>query len=256
MQEMKIQSLRRGTRLIVLCAAALASCLWASGCSKSSTAATAGTPVTANVKITSEATSVSMLFMDPASALMQPGVDALEALAQPHALSTAGGAAAGTGGLTSLKYYIESIIICQSLTTSGSGFSDQTGCSTLYTGATESVLNPTSGQTLPPDYATQSTHAAGVTTGYIDLMSDTDRAKIAASSGSVAAGSYNWGLVNWAYPIKVTATIPVAGLYTQAATVTNTSGPGRRSPGDDDLVHGDRARGRGDRADSGTAARG
>ena len=181
-----------------------------SACSSSSST-TPTTSVVANMKITSAATKLSL---DSDSSDL-----------------TAGGAAAGTGGLTSLKYFITSIQICQSMTTTGTAFSAQSGCFTLYSGPTDATLNPSGGAGTSPDYKGMSTYAASTTTGYIDLMSTASRATIATGgtvTGAASAGSYNYGLVNWAYPVKVTATIPVGAsyLYTQATTVTNSTTAG------------------------------
>ena len=56
-----------------------------------------------------------------------------------HLLAFSGGGAVRPG-LESLEYYIYSVQICETLTPSGSGFSNPSGCLQLYSGD-QSVLN-------------------------------------------------------------------------------------------------------------------
>ena len=135
-------------------------------------------------------------------------------------ISFAVGQATATN-LTSLKYFIRDIKLCQSLTVSGSGYSGQSGCIWLYT-ATET-----------PDYDSYlADQALADTTNYIDLMTRAGRDKLNKTVTLTAedVGSYYWGIIDWYRPIKVTGTVTLAdgsgSLYTKSGTTITESGTG------------------------------
>ncbi|MDX2470692.1 MAG: hypothetical protein QNL04_08985 [SAR324 cluster bacterium] len=127
---------------------------------------------------------------------------------------------ATAANLSSLKYFIRDIKICQDLTVNGSGYSGQSGCIWLYTSANS------------PDYDTYlSDEAAADSTNYIDLMTTAGRAKLnkTVTLTSDDAGSYYWGVIDWYRPIKVTAQVTLndtTSLYTKSGTTVTESGSG------------------------------
>jgi hypothetical protein len=177
-------------------------------CSKK-TAATATGTITSAVKSNKNGTSGALSLIEGAGAL-------------PERLT--GGS--GTSGLTSLKYYISSIQICQSMTPNGTAFTNQSGCIELFHGGSDSHIT-SNGST--PDYASDMTYAKSLTTGYIDLLDSTSLATLngAVTLPSGSTGDYKWGLINWGYPIKLTGTVTMSdgtSLYTHDGTYTNYSG--------------------------------
>ena len=107
-----------------------------------------------------------------------------------------GSAAVGTGGLESFKLYIKEIRFCNSVTTSGTAYNNTTGCSTIFKNDGDNY--DTFGTTA----------AASASTGkYYDLLSSTDRASL-TTKASIASGEYNYGLIDWYRPLKITATVP------------------------------------------------
>lgn len=109
-----------------------------------------------------------------------------------------------TSGLSSLQLFVKSITICLNLTVSQSQFSAGLNCGTLYTGP--AGLDQTSASTDQSPLAAQ---AATTSSNFTDLMSDSARKSLGQSAGgtSLGAGSYNWGYVEWAPPIKIAATL-------------------------------------------------
>lgn len=202
------------------------SSLMSSGCGSSSSSAS-GASVKANLKLASNSKSYA-LAENPFVPYSLSRIFSLQNSDTSYATS-AGGASATQ--LESLKYYIGEISICESLTTSGTAYSSPTNCFTVYTGPSNSTLFPAGGAGSNPDYASMVTYASSITDGFIDLMDSTSRDKITTGGSSgvasaVKAGSYKWGYISWAYPIKVKATVTAGAttLYTHPGTTTNRSG--------------------------------
>lgn len=113
--------------------------------------------------------------------------------------------------LTSMKYYIQAIQLCESVEVQGSGYSQATGCMVVYQGDTT------------PDYDTFGyAEAKANTTGYVDLMNPEDVKRLSQSIqlSSSDARKYSYGFVNWYKPVKVTAKVPLndgadTNLYTK-----------------------------------------
>lgn len=170
--------------------------------------------------------------------------------------ATAGGLTARTGALVgsgtamdlqSLKYFINSIQLCQDVTAMGSGYSHTDGCINLYSNEAPGV-----------DYNTYDATAAMADTApdhYIDLMTaegqatlrkpvtvDVQVASEANPDGGSAAGAYRFGLINFFRPIKVTAQFPVVGqpgqyYRTRAVTqVVDTTAPGSQFNSEEVLI--------------------
>jgi hypothetical protein len=125
------------------------------------------------------------------------------------------GGSAKSGGLESLKYLISSISICETLDTNGgSGFSNPTGCIDLYhhdVGA----LN----YDLGADWTPLGDIARATTDGYVDLLSASSRNQLTGTTVLTQehVRSYNFGIINWALPVKVKATLSMndgSKLYT------------------------------------------
>jgi len=148
------------------------------------------------------------------------------------------GTASGTS-LLSLKYYVQSIQLCEDLELMGSGYNNPRGCVTLY-------QNQESGA---PDYNTYLvTQALADTTPgrYIDLMSaqgqsalrqprtvqlpprmpntpNTQDADAGVEDVPDALAVFRYGLINFYRPIKVKAEFPIVGepgMYFRTKAVT------------------------------------
>ncbi|MGK5086711.1 hypothetical protein WDW86_04080 [Bdellovibrionota bacterium FG-2] len=136
------------------------------------------------------------------------------------ATETAGTVGATTAtSLKSLKYFIQSIQLCQSMTITGSAYSNASGCIDLYTGP---VSN--SDTSLYNSYTITEALADTDTTHWIDLMSATDQAKLKKGITVTLAmkGAYKYGKIDFFRPIKTTAEFPLVGggtYYSKASTV-------------------------------------
>ena len=176
--------------------------------------------------------------------------------AQSGADATSGGLTARTGALVgsgtamdmqSLKYFINSIQLCQDVTAMGSGYSHTDGCINLYSNEAAGV-----------DYNTYEATAAMADTApdhYIDLMTaegqatlrrpvtvDVQVATEANPDGGSAAGAYRFGLINFFRPIKVTAQFPIVGQAGQyyrtraVSQVVDTTAPGSQFNSEEVLI--------------------
>ena len=125
-----------------------------------------------------------------------------------------------------LKYHINSISICEEMDVSGSGFQNPGGCLSVYEGDLSSYEYDPSAS----DWTPLADRARMTDVGFIDLMSDASRATLAASTVLTRdhVRSYNYGLINWALPIKVKASVEIPGgatLYSHdGATVIEVVG--------------------------------
>ena len=136
------------------------------------------------------------------------------------------GGAARSGGLESLSYFITSISICETLDTNGgSGFSRPTGCIDLYHHDIGALTYDTRGDWTPlGDIARRTTE------GYVDLLSASSRNQLTGTTvlDHSHVRSYNFGLINWALPVKVKAKLSMNDgslLYTHdGATVSEVTG--------------------------------
>jgi len=204
-------------RRVILLTSLSSGCIVPMGCGPSS-----GGTITPSIKLASNTSSAAVSLEESAM-----GYDLVRHIQSGNGMSiftaAQGGSAVSSigGGLASLKYFFTSIQICQSMTTQGTSFSNQQGCITLYSGPADSTLNPNGGAS--GNYTAQANYARTSTTGFIDLISPTSRATLASAytMKSTDVGSYQWGLVNWAYPIKVTATISTPGVSGSALLYTH-----------------------------------
>jgi hypothetical protein len=152
----------------------------------------------------------------------------------------------GAEGLLSLKYYIKSIRICQSLEVSGTAYNNPQGCLTLYS----TDPNPDYEYTDPSlNYVAQADVArADTSENFIDLMSRDDRSRLSTTTSISESdvGEYRWGLVDWYLPIKVRAELERIGnsdkLYTKDGVTSAVDMGGsfryRTMPGDDAFLTG------------------
>lgn len=137
----------------------------------------------------------------------------------PQPLAFSGGAASATG-LQSLKYYIRSITVCESMEITGSGFSNPSGCLELYHGD-ESMLSYESND----DWTPLADAARHTDTGFVDLVSDASRSTLSNTTPITHdhVRSYNYGVITWSLPIKVKAQIALQDgttVYTHDGTTT------------------------------------
>lgn len=137
-------------------------------------------------------------------------------------LTAAGGAPAssiakfrgGAATLESLRYYISTIMICESLEVQGSGFGNPQGCVELYKRELGSLAYSTG-----EDWRPLGDIARASDEGFVDLISASSRATLASSTvlTQTDAHAYHYGIINWALPIKLRARVPLANgttLYT------------------------------------------
>jgi hypothetical protein len=112
--------------------------------------------------------------------------------------------------LYGLKYYIKSILICESLETQGTAFHNPDGCLELYRGNPD----PNFEYTDPSqDFVAQADLARQDDVGFVDLATAEGRTALERTIelGPEDARRYRWGIVTWYLPIKVTAEVPVGG---------------------------------------------
>lgn len=111
-------------------------------------------------------------------------------------------------GLTSMKYAIRQITICETLDTTGTGFNNQGNCLNLYDGPQLPSLeyDPATFNSI-----TLAAAARASNEGFVDLLDPTSRATLSSTTALDAghAHAYNWGIITWYLPIKLTASIPL-----------------------------------------------
>lgn len=130
------------------------------------------------------------------------------------------GAASATG-LTSLKYHISSISVCESLQAQGSGFNNPAGCLELYRG-NESALSTN----LDEDWTHLADEARASDDGFVNLVSPSSRSALTRNTTLEASHvrSYSYGIITWALPVKLTATVDLGDgdfLYTHDGVTTS-----------------------------------
>ena len=129
--------------------------------------------------------------------------------------------AATAAGLLELKYYIQEIQICESLSSNGTAYSNPSGCAVLY--KADDSNTDTSYTIAQAQADTDPGHFLDLT----DMV--TTKAKI-NSGVTISSGTYNYGIVNWKPVVKVKANVTLGSgtvLHTPAQThltETNTSG--------------------------------
>ncbi len=118
----------------------------------------------------------------------------------------------GTVGLESLRYAIETVKICQSMTIMGTGFSNPVGCLEIYRGPDAPSLRYD-----PADDLTGLAAAARADDApFVDLATAEGRAQITGSREIMSneLGQYAYGIITWYPPIKVQATVTIDGATT------------------------------------------
>jgi hypothetical protein len=128
------------------------------------------------------------------------------------------GGGAQRPGFESLEYFITSVQICESMEATGSGFSNPAGCIELYHGSQTGLTYG-----LDNDWRPLGDAARALTSGFVDLLDPNARETLNATTEltSEHVRSYNYGIITWSLPIKVTATVPLADgtfLYTHDGT--------------------------------------
>lgn len=128
------------------------------------------------------------------------------------------GGAASASGLASLKYQITSIQVCKTLETRGSAFHNPGGCLELY-----HYRDADFDYDLDGDFRPLVELARSRERGFIDLLSPSSRSQLASSTPITEqhVGDYHFGVITWALPIKLTATVAMSdgsSLYTHDGT--------------------------------------
>lgn len=138
--------------------------------------------------------------------------------------------AAKASDLASLKYFVQSIVICEEMSPQGSGSSPGKGCLEIYRGKDDPRFAYELGKTT--DFTPIADAARETDEGFVDLMDPAAREKLGTSTKLTPghAHPYSWGAVYWNLPIKVKARIPMSDgstWYTHdGATVRTTMGDG------------------------------
>ncbi|HEY6882301.1 MAG TPA: hypothetical protein VI299_29925 [Polyangiales bacterium] len=140
-------------------------------------------------------------------------------------LTAAGGSAAsgdkfraGAATLESLRYYITQIMICESLEVQGSGFNNPQGCVELYGRDIGALAYSTT-----EDWRRLGDIARSSDDGYIELMGTRSALASRTELQQGHAHAYNYGIINWALPIKVRGSVPFVDgttLYTHDGVST------------------------------------
>ncbi len=128
-----------------------------------------------------------------------------------------------TDSLTSLKYYITSVSICEELDTGGgSGFQNPKNCLDIYH-ADRGAFS------YDPmlDYSGLAAAARASDVGFVDLLNPASRATLGASVmlKDADAHTYNWGIITWVPVVKLTASVPMSDgstWYTHDGTSSRT----------------------------------
>jgi hypothetical protein len=130
------------------------------------------------------------------------------------------GAARGPA-LSSLKYLIRDISLCETVETTGSGYNNPQRCISLYQG-------PLDGLVYDPrdDFTPLAAEARARTSGYVDLLDPASRAALSVTTAlrPEHAHAYSYGIITWALPIKLTAEVSLADgstLYTHDGVTTS-----------------------------------
>lgn len=128
---------------------------------------------------------------------------------------------ASAAGLSSLKYHISAISVCESLEAQGSGFNNPAGCLELYRGDESSLMADLAG-----DWTHLADAARASDDGFVDLVSPSSRNALTRTTTLDASHvrSYNYGIITWALPVKLTATIDLGDgdfLYTHDGVTTS-----------------------------------
>jgi hypothetical protein len=134
-------------------------------------------------------------------------------------LAFAGGGAVRPG-LESLEYYITGVQICETMTASGSGFSNPAGCLELYRGDSTQLTYGLNDDWTPLADAARASNA-----GFVDLLNPSARETLNARTvlTNEQVRSYNYGIITWSLPIKVKASIALGDgsfLYTHDGDTT------------------------------------
>jgi hypothetical protein len=112
------------------------------------------------------------------------------------------------GSLESLKYFITRIAVCESMETQRTGFQKQDGCLDLY----QADIGEYAYSPSDADFTHHAERARKSDDGFVDLMDASSREHLAVNAklGSADVRKYSWGLVTWALPIKVKASVPMS----------------------------------------------
>ena len=132
--------------------------------------------------------------------------------------ATADGLGQGQGqapasDVVSLKYLIADIQLCQRLSPIGDTFIDPQGCIDLYR-----LESPPEADALDPAAAQQDPR-------YIDLLdpNQLERLTVPRPAAAAIGQAYNFGIVSWVGPVRVTAAVPLPDaattLFTRAGAV-------------------------------------
>lgn len=133
-------------------------------------------------------------FKSQSSRRVVPKFNVFREMLKPFRVLTAGDVGHNTAaGLTSLQYYVTRVDICNELTISGTGYSGQVGCVTVF-GASNA------------DNAYDTFKIADAEADTSDSWVDVVAGKTVAAK-AIATGTYNYGIIETRKPIKVNATV-------------------------------------------------
>ncbi len=107
--------------------------------------------------------------------------------------------------ISSLQFFITRIQLCQDLTISGSGYSAQVGCTTVYTAG--------NGDNAYDTFKIADAQA-DTSDNWVDLMSNTSINNFSTKGSNAAAGTYRYGIIENRKPIKLNAQFATTNLGT------------------------------------------
>lgn len=204
----------RTPRVFMCLLTATAASLGGAGCSKSTSAD--GAALKLNMKVASTSGNTSSLRA-PLSMMdaFRDGGD-ISSLA-PHV------GMSGTSDIEALKYMFFGISVCETMTTSGSGFSSPTNCLKIYDSGTQNDGTGTWGYNpASMNPATMGQTVLHNESALTNLMDATSRSALTQNINVTAqdAHSYNWGFITW-YPV-----IAAQGQVTTGSAVLRTKSDG------------------------------
>lgn len=129
---------------------------------------------------------------DPFERWLAPAIESTEIRTTPQVAQTT------ATSITSLQYYIQSIQLCESITTTGTGYSSTSGCINLY------VNEDSQDTSLYNSYTITEASTDTDPNHFIDFLTEEGRARLEVSQ-AVDSGTYNYALINFMRPIKIKA---------------------------------------------------
>lgn len=130
--------------------------------------------------------------------------------------------------LSSMKYNVTQISLCQDLTVSGTAFTGEQGCISVYNG---DIDNPAFQYSPSSDYSNLADAARNDPSAMTDLMSVSARSGLTTTTPltSQNIGSYKYGIITWFPVVEVTGDITVGSTVYRTADGSVSGAPNYRT---------------------------